>query len=96
MHVLPYLMWLQAMLTVVSLPVTIVNGQTAVNRAPVLASIGNKSVNEGSLLQFTLSATDADGDTLTYSAVNLPTGAIFQRIDSDLFLDAQLRAVRNL
>jgi len=60
-----------------ALPVTIVNGQTAVNRAPVLTSIGNKSVNEGSLLQFTLSATDADGDTLTYSAVNLPSGATF-------------------
>ena len=61
----------------VSLPVTLVNGQTGVNRAPVLASMGNKSVNEGSLLQFTVSATDADGDTLTYSVVNLPAGATF-------------------
>ena len=60
-----------------SLPVSIENGQTAINHAPVLASIGNKSVNEGSLLQFTISATDADGDTLTYSATNLPDGATF-------------------
>jgi hypothetical protein len=61
----------------VSLPVTLVNGQTTVNRAPVLTAIGSKSVNEGSLLQFTISGSDADGDTLTYSAVNLPAGATF-------------------
>jgi hypothetical protein len=48
-----------------------------VNRAPVLAAIGNKSVNEGATLNFTLSATDADGDALTYSASNLPSGAAF-------------------
>ncbi|HEY2955081.1 MAG TPA: putative Ig domain-containing protein, partial [Candidatus Eisenbacteria bacterium] len=44
------------------------------NTAPVLAAIGNQSVNEGSLLSFTASATDADDppQTLTYS---LDTGA---------------------
>ena len=46
-----------------------------VNRAPVLGAIGNKSVNENSLLSFTISATDADGDPLTYSADKLPAGA---------------------
>jgi len=45
------------------------------NHAPVLESIGNKSINENTLLTFTLSATDADGDTVTYSATGLPTGA---------------------
>ena len=50
---------------------------TNVNRAPVLSAIGSKSVNEGATLTFTISATDADGDTLTYSAGNLPTGATF-------------------
>jgi len=49
----------------------------AVNNAPVLASIGNKSVDEGSLLEFTVSATDADGDSLVYSASGVPTGASF-------------------
>ena len=49
----------------------------AVNNPPVLAAIGNKSVNENAALTFTISATDADGDTLTYSARNLPTGATF-------------------
>jgi hypothetical protein len=48
-----------------------------VNRAPVLATIGNKTVAENSALTFTVSATDADGDSLTYSASNLPSGASF-------------------
>jgi hypothetical protein len=48
-----------------------------VNVPPVLASIGNKTVTEGQSLQFTISATDPDGDSLTYSASNLPTGASF-------------------
>jgi PKD repeat protein len=47
------------------------------NRAPVLTNIGNKSVSEGSLLTFNISATDPDGGTLTYSAATLPTGATF-------------------
>ncbi|MHA2066129.1 MAG: putative Ig domain-containing protein, partial [Candidatus Thorarchaeota archaeon] len=47
------------------------------NRPPVLGSIGNRTVNEEELLQFTVSATDPDGDTLTYSASNLPSGAGF-------------------
>jgi hypothetical protein len=44
---------------------------------PVLNAIGNKSVNEGATLSFTISATDANGDALTYSASNLPAGATF-------------------
>jgi len=48
-----------------------------VNRPPVLNTIGAKSVDEGSLLEFTITASDPDGDTLTYSASNLPTGASF-------------------
>jgi len=48
-----------------------------VNRAPVLATFGNKSVDAGSLLTFTVSATDPDGNDLTYSASNLPINATF-------------------
>ena len=48
-----------------------------VNRAPVLDAIGDKSVEEGATLSFTVSATDADGDALTYSASNLPPGSTF-------------------
>lgn len=47
------------------------------NRIPVLSPIGNKAVNEGAMLAFTLSSTDPDGDPLTYSSTALPEGAIF-------------------
>ncbi len=47
------------------------------NSAPVLQAIGAKSVSENSLLSFSISATDADGDAITYSAANLPAGAAF-------------------
>jgi len=51
--------------------------QQSGNRPPVLDPIGDKSVNVGVLLQFTVLATDPDGDPLTYSADNLPSGASF-------------------
>ena len=47
------------------------------NSPPVLSPIGNKTVDAGSLLEFTVSASDPDGDSLTYSASNLPEGASF-------------------
>ncbi len=47
------------------------------NHAPVLKTIGAKSVVAGSALSFTVSATDSDGDSLTYSASSLPPGATF-------------------
>lgn len=46
-----------------------------VDRPPVLDSIGAKTVEEGSLLSFSISATDPDEDALSYSATGLPTGA---------------------
>lgn len=48
---------------------------TPVNDVPVLGAIGNKTVNEGALLIFVVSATDVDGDPLTFSATGLPPGA---------------------
>jgi hypothetical protein len=50
-----------------------------VNAAPVLAAIGNKTVNEGDTLAFTASATDADvpAQTLTFSLdAGAPAGAV--------------------
>jgi len=47
------------------------------NRPPVLAAIGDKSVNENASLSFSISATDPDEDDLTYSATDLPSGASF-------------------
>src|SRR5207244_4187023 len=59
----------------VSETIAITIGNT--NRAPVLTAIGNKSGSEGSLLTFTVTASDADLDALTYSASGLPAGATF-------------------
>ena len=47
------------------------------NAAPVLDPISNVTVAEGALASFTVSATDADGDALAYSAAPLPPGAAF-------------------
>lgn len=46
------------------------------NRTPELVSIGNKLVDEGSPLSFTVSASDPDGDVLNYTSSNLPAGAL--------------------
>ena len=51
--------------------ITVVN----VNRAPVLAAIGNREINEGEELAFSLEAADPDGDDYSFSAENLPEGA---------------------
>ena len=56
-------------------PGTVNNGEIRVNGPPTLASIGSKSIDENSALTFTLSASDPGLDTLTYSAVDLPTGS---------------------
>jgi PGF-pre-PGF domain-containing protein len=48
------------------------------NVPPVLDHIGEKTVDENNHLSFTINATDEDsGDTLTYSASGLPSGASF-------------------
>ncbi|MDI6788572.1 MAG: putative Ig domain-containing protein, partial [Planctomycetota bacterium] len=51
---------------------------TNVDRAPVLAAVGNKSVNENANLNFTITAPDPDGDTVAYTMVSTPAviGAI--------------------
>ncbi len=61
---------------------TSISGETQIiveieDVAPVLSYIGNKAVNENSSLVFTISATDNNGDAITYSAVGLPAGATF-------------------
>ncbi len=51
-----------------------------VNRKPVLGAIGHQQIMEGKSLSFTVSATDSDGDALTYSTTGLPTGASFDGV----------------
>jgi len=54
-----------------------VSESTQGNNPPVLNPIGNKQINENELLEFTISATDADNDSLTFpQPTDLPTGAI--------------------
>jgi len=47
----------------------------AANQPPVLDPIGAKTVNEGQTLSFGVSASDPDGDALSFSAAPLPAGA---------------------
>jgi len=47
------------------------------NRAPVFNEIGDQQVNEASRLEFQISATDPDGNQLTYSVQNSPAGSTF-------------------
>jgi len=47
------------------------------NHAPVLAPIGNKTVNEGEELRFTVTATDPDGTRPLLSMNNAPAAAVF-------------------
>ncbi len=48
---------------------------TNVNRPPHLTRVGIQAVAAGTALSLELSATDADGDALTYTATPIPTGA---------------------
>jgi hypothetical protein len=50
---------------------------TNVNRPPQLDPVGDRSVGEGELLEFSITATDPDGDTLTLSTSTPPPGASF-------------------
>ena len=54
-----------------------------VNGPPELDPIGNKQVDEGQLLEFTITASDSDGN-LFFSAGNLPPGADFN-LDTQTF-----------
>ncbi|WP_406658165.1 PGF-pre-PGF domain-containing protein [Methanolobus sp. ZRKC2] len=48
---------------------------TNVNRAPQFNHVGQQNVNEGDPLSFTVTATDADGDSLTYEVSGDPSDA---------------------
>ena len=48
------------------------------NRAPSFTQIGNKTVLKGSTLEFTIKATDPDGNNLIYSLKNPPDGAALE------------------
>lgn len=57
----------------ITVKITVVSADTP----PVFNPVNDQEVNEGEYLSFQVSATDAQGDPLTYSASNLPQGASF-------------------
>jgi hypothetical protein len=59
------------------LPAFSINVSGTANRAPVISGTPARSVNAGSAYSFRPSASDADGDTLSYSIANKPSWATF-------------------
>ncbi|MDF1554168.1 MAG: PKD domain-containing protein [Deferrisomatales bacterium] len=57
--------------------VSVTASPTPANRAPELVDIGPKSVAEGEEMSFAVTASDPDGDAVTFSATGLPSGAAF-------------------
>ena len=53
------------------------------NRPPVLNSIGDQAFTEGQFDRFTVTATDPDGDDLTYTAIGLPSGAALDSVTGE-------------
>jgi hypothetical protein len=51
--------------------------ESPTNWPPRLSPIGTRTIDAGQTLHFTVSATDPEGDPLTFSVTNLPTGASF-------------------
>ena len=47
---------------------------TNVNRAPTLTAVVDQTSAENATISLALAGSDADGDTLTYSATGLPPG----------------------
>ena len=50
------------------------------NNAPVIVNPGNQSNAQGDAVSLTVSASDTDGDTLTFGASGLPTGLIINSV----------------
>ncbi|MDD4330721.1 MAG: disaggregatase related repeat-containing protein, partial [Methanosarcinaceae archaeon] len=48
------------------------------NKAPHMETVEEQTVEEGSTLTFSLKASDSDGDSITYSAAELPEGAALE------------------
>jgi hypothetical protein len=63
--------------TTASLPAFSINVTNTANRAPVISGTPVKSINVGSAYSFRPTASDADGNTLTYSIANRPSWATF-------------------
>lgn len=59
------------------------NGVT--NKFPIFVDVPDQVVFENDRVEFTLRATDDDGDQVTYGASNLPPGATFDSLNTRIF-----------
>ncbi len=57
---------------------------TNVNRAPLADALADQTVAENALLTVSATATDPDGDTVTWSGANLPAGASVAPLTGEL------------
>jgi len=64
--------------------VTVQMNINLINYPPVLNFIGNKTINENQLLNFKVTGSDPNDDSLTYSVSGLPKGASFNK-SKDVF-----------
>ena len=46
------------------------------NHAPQLSTIEDQAIEQGSIVEFLITSSDSDGDSITISATNLPSGAV--------------------
>jgi hypothetical protein len=67
-----------------SLPAFSINVSNVANRAPVISGTPARSVNAGSAYSFRPTASDPDGNTLTYSIANRPSWATFNTTSGQL------------
>jgi hypothetical protein len=63
----------------------IFNATGVTNNFPLLESLPNVTLNEGARVGFTVTATDADGEAITFRAQNLPRGANFDSLGTHEF-----------
>jgi len=70
--------WLKIAYKVKAEKLAEVSGSAAVNHAPVLTVPTDKEVEEGGFITFSVSATDEDGDALTYDLKGEPMGVSFE------------------
>ena len=78
--------------TVRSFTITVLPGDLA----PEFTQPVDRTVGEGTTLTFDLRATDPEGEDITYTSSNLPSGAILVPDSGKFILDARLRSERNL
>lgn len=65
-----------------SIAVTVTVEELPANNPPALDPIGDKTVEEGRMLSFRITASDPDFDRLTFTVINQPEGSRFRQIRS--------------